>query len=291
MTETLRTEVVGTVPAALYRSTFASDAPEPAGGGRLPAGWEGLYFAFDAPLADLRPDGSPAGDAVMPDFGLPRRMYAGEDTEFLRPIRFGDEVEQLTRLGAVTEKTGRSGRLVFADLVREYRVNGELAVVSTWHDVFLEAAPAAASSRGSSSAAPAEPAAAPGPEWWSDSITPDARQLFRYSALTFNTHRVHYDLAWARDVEHLDGLLVHGPLVRMLALDAVLRRCVGRVPSSYAFRVRSPLLVDRELTILGREVDGGPTEVIVLDSNGREAAEATVSWGATEAARPATGRP
>jgi 3-methylfumaryl-CoA hydratase len=265
-----RTEPLGTAAAAAYRGTFATSDAEPAAGGELPPGWEGLTFPFDAPLADLRPDGSPARDGVLPEIDLPRRMYAGEDTVFHRPLRFGDTLEQTVRIGSVIEKTGRSGRLLFADLVREYRVRGELAVESTWHDVFLEAA--AADGPAPAVVHPPDPA----PEWTEDAVL-DARQLFRFSALTFNTHRVHYDGAWATEVEGLDGLLVHGPLTRILLLDAARRHRPGAA-ASYEFRATAPTYVDSAFTLQGRTTSDGSTEVVAVDALRGVLARGVVSW-------------
>lgn len=255
-----RTETLGTAVAAAYRGTFAPEAPEPVPGGDVPPGWEGLYFPFDAPLAALRPDGSPARDGVLPPIDLPRRMYAGEDTTFHRPLRYGADVEQRSRAGKVTEKVGRSGRLVFADVVREYRVEGDLAITSTWHDVFLE------------EAAPGAPvrSPAPAPGWrpaWRETLTLDARVLFRFSAITFNTHRVHYDRDWAREVEGLADLLVHGPLLRILVLDALLRHVPGIAVSEVAYTSHAPVLVDTEIELRGRAIDGGH-EIVVSAAAG-----------------------
>ena len=269
-----RVEVISPHPAARYRETFAPGSTELRAGQVLPEGWEGVYFPFTARFDGLRPDGSPADDGVLPDFDLPRRMYAGEDTRFLQPLRIGDVVEQTTRLGTVVEKQGRSGRLVFADLVREYRAGGTLAIVSTWHDVFL---------RATTDAAPA--AARPEPfdladGWWRESLTLDTRHLFRFSALTFNTHRVHYDRSWARRTEGLEDLLVHGPLTRLLALDSALRRVqrpTGGRASSFTFRSQAPLFVDQPFTIAGRDCDG-TTEVVVLGPEGSLAARGIVTW-------------
>jgi 3-methylfumaryl-CoA hydratase len=273
----VRTEVLGLVPAAGYRDTFAAEAAAPGPGSELPAGWEGVYFPFAEPFDRLRADGSPDGTAdVIPDFGLPRRMFAGEDTEFVAPLRFGEEVTQTTVLGDVTEKNGRSGRLVFADAVREYRVGGELRIRSVWHDVFLEAAPAAPAG----AAAPAAPAAPVevGADWWRHERVLDSRHLFRYSALTFNTHRVHYDRAWAREVEGLDDLLVHGPLTRMLLLDAASAAHPERRATAFGFRSKAPLFVDRPITITGHDLPDGSTEVLALAPDGALAARGVVSW-------------
>lgn len=266
----IRTELLGTAGAAAYRGTFATGADEPVAGGELPPGWEGLTFPFDTALADLRPDGSPARDGVLPEIDLPRRMYAGEDTVFHAPLRFGDTLEQVVRLGSVVEKAGRSGRLLFADIVREYRAGGELAVESTWHDVFLEAvAPDAPAP-----AIVAPPASAAD---WAEQCVLDARQLFRFSALTFNTHRVHYDSDWATGVESLHGLLVHGPLTRTLLLDAARRHRDGAV-ASYSFRATAPTFVDAPFAIEGRTTGDGGTEVVAVDAQRGVLARGVVSW-------------
>jgi 3-methylfumaryl-CoA hydratase len=264
-----RVETLATAPAAAYRGTFAPASAIPVEGAELPPGWEGLYFPFDTPLAELRPDGSPARDGILPEIELPRRMYAGEDTVFHSPLRFGERVEQAARAGSLVEKDGRSGRLVFADIVREYRVDGRLAIESTWHDVFLDAAPANAPAR--------PPAPAPDePADWNETTTLDARQLFRFSAVTLNTHRIHYDLTWARDVEGLDGLLVHGPLLRILLLDAARRHEPGRLIRSFSYRSHAPVLVDTPVELRGRAT-GSDTELLAVGPTGELLARALLA--------------
>lgn len=257
----VRTEVLGLTPALAYRGTFARGAAEPKSTGELPPGWEGIYFPFDAELDSLRPDGSPADDGVLPVIDLPRRMYAGEDTVFHRPIHYGNVVEQRVSAGAVTEKQGRGGCLVFADLERIFSVNGEPAISSVWHDVFLGAAKPGESAR--------SPAPAPDVDWlWSESLTLDSRQLFRFSALTFNTHRVHYDREWARSIEGLEDLLVHGPLVRILLLDFALRSSPGLQPHRFSIHMHAPVFVDTTVRLVGRETETG-SDLFVLDSENR----------------------
>lgn len=262
----VRTELLAPAPAAAYRGTFSLTDAVPMLGGVLPPGWEGLAFPFDQPLDDLRSDGSPARDGVLPEIDLPRRLYAGEDTVFHRPLRFGDTVEQTVRVGSITEKTGRAGRLLFADLVREYRVDGELAIESTWHDVFLEAPDPDAP------ATPPQVVPAPaGAADWREQVVLDERQLFRFSAITFNTHRIHYDRPYAVVVEGLDDLLVHGPLTRLLLLDAARRHRAGEI-ASFAFRAIAPSLVGRPFTIEGRG-----DEVVAVDASGGLLARAEVT--------------
>lgn len=259
-----------------YRGTFATADPVRTDGDALPEAWEGVFFPFDAPLSDLRPDGTPARDGVIPEIDLPRRMYAGETTEFLEPIRIGAEVAQTTALGEVVHKHGPRGRLVFVDVVREYAVDGRLAVRSVWHDVFLEAtdpdAPAHQPRR--------DPDAVDGADWV-EPVTLDARQLFRFSALTFNTHLIHYDRRWAREEEGLPDLLVHGPLIRILLLDAARRHVPGRRAQRLEMRAVSPVVVDRALRLVGRTT-GDRTVVIALDAQDAVLATAEVLWASEE---------
>lgn len=268
----VRTETVRASTVEAYRGTFAATESSRADAAELPAAWEGLLFPFAASLADLRPDGTPARDGVIPEIDLPRRMYAGETTEFLRPVHVGDEVVQTTSLGEVVEKNGSRGRLVFVDVVREYAVDGETAIRSVWHDVFLEAADPDAPVRPPRT----EPDAAATADWI-EGVTLDARQLFRFSALTFNTHLIHYDRAWARDVEGLPDLLVHGPLTRILLMDAARRQAPGRSVARLDVRAIAPVLVDRPVRIVGRE-NGNSTRVTAVDSDDVALATADVDW-------------
>ncbi|WP_241796098.1 MaoC family dehydratase N-terminal domain-containing protein [Microbacterium sp. C5A9] len=268
----VRTERITASTVEAYRGTFAADDAVVADGADLPPAWEGVFFPFAAPFADLRPDGTPARDGVVPEIDLPRRMYAGETTEFLRRIRLGDEATQTTTLGSVVEKRGSRGRLVFVDVEREYSVEGETAVRSVWHDVFLEASDPAAPAR----APHPEPSVAADAEWIEE-LTLDARQLFRFSALTFNTHLIHYDREWARDVEGLPDLLVHGPLTRILLMDAVRRQVPGREPARLEVRAIAPVLVDRPLRLAGT-TDGDRTRVTAVDGDDVILATAEVTW-------------
>jgi len=255
--------------AEAYRGTFAVEDPPLAASDALPPGWEGIFFPFAVPFADLRPDGTPARDGILPEIDLPRRMYAGEDTVFLSPLHLGDEVIQEASAGPIVEKTGRSGRLVFADIERTFRVGEAVAVRSTWHDVFLGEAdgPGRAPRTAPTAAADAE---------WVEEVRLDARHLFRFSALTFNTHLVHYDRAWARDVEGLPDLLVHGPLVRILLADSARRHATGRRMTGLRVRMASMVLVDTAVRLCGRD---DARRIDVLGPTDDLLATAEVTWG------------
>ncbi|WEK60882.1 MAG: MaoC family dehydratase N-terminal domain-containing protein [Candidatus Microbacterium colombiense] len=268
----VRTETVRGATVEAYRGTFAAAEERRGEGSELPAAWEGVFFPFAAPLADLRPDGTPARDGVIPEIDLPRRMYAGETTEFLRPVHVGDELVQTTRLGEVVEKNGSRGRLVFVDVEREYAVAGEPAIRSVWHDVFLEQADPHAPAR----APRTDPDVAAGADWI-DEVALDARQLFRFSALTFNTHLIHYDRIWAREVEGLPDLLVHGPLTRILLMDAARRHAPHRRATRLDVRAIAPMLVDRTVRLAGR-TDEDRTLITALDDSDVVLATAEITW-------------
>lgn len=274
----IRTETVLAGHADRYRGTFAPADPAPALGEQLPPAWEGIYFPFEVALADLRPDGSPARDGVIPEVDLPRRLYAGEDTEFLLPVRYGEEVTQRTSLGSVVEKDSARGRLVFVDLVREYTVGGQVAIRSTWHDVFL---PAAADPAEEAKPARRDPAAAESAQWVEEVVL-DARQLFRFSALTFNTHLIHYDRGWARNVEGVPDLLVHGPLTRILLMDAARRHHPDRAATSLEMRATAPMFVDQPVRLCGRteavEEESERTRVTAVDADDAVVATADIQW-------------
>lgn len=267
----VRTEVVRAETMEAYRGTFAATDAALATGAAVPPAWEGVLFPFAVPLADLRDDGSPARDGVLPEIALPRRMYAGEDTAFLAPVRVGDVVEQTTTLGIVTEKRGSAGDLVFADLERVLRVGGADAVRTTWHDVFLSAADPHAPARPPAT----DPAAAAAADWVDD-VALDVRQLFRFSAITGNAHRIHYDRTWAQRVEGLDDLLVHGPLLRILLMDAARRHEHGDA-STLSVRMRAPVLVDARVRLAGR-TEGATTRVTALGDGDVVLATAEVDW-------------
>lgn len=272
MDETMmsRTQRIDPDPAERYRGTFAPEASELSIGDPLPPGWEALYFPFSSPLQGLGTDGTPQDD-VLPPISLPRRMYAGEDTIFHQPIRLGDTVERRVRAGKITEKRGKSGRLVFADIERHYFVADQLVLESVWHDVFLED-----NTRSALGKAPVAPLL------HSKTLRLDTRHLFRFSAITFNTHRVHYDRRWAQDVEGLQDLLVQGPLTRMLLLDSLLQKDTmtnrkRATPRNCRFTAIAPLFVDREVTI-SLSSDSQPSVATALDENGHIAARAVIDW-------------
>ncbi|MFU7526914.1 FAS1-like dehydratase domain-containing protein [Qipengyuania sp. ASV99] len=241
--------------ARRWLATFDLPMPDPA---NLP---QGVHFALcnpDAPTAALGEDGHPAredcADSFLPPFPLPRRMWASSTIRFAAPIAMGAVIERTSRIASINEKRGGSGKLAFVDVEHETRANGTVAVEETQTLVYREAAmPDAPLS-------PSEPgeAAFDAAEWDAvHSITPDPRLLFRYSALTFNTHRIHYDATYACDVERYRGLVVHGPLTASLLLQLAARELGENRLRHFEFRGVSPAICNEVLILAIRKHDDG----------------------------------
>lgn len=218
-----------------------------------------IYFWEALPPARLGRDGHPARGEVLPDLGLPRRMWAGGRLEFHAPLIAGQAAEKTTTLEAATRKQGRSGPLAFVTMRHEVRQGGQLCVTE-WQDIVYREDPAP------DAPAPVPPHAAEGRELTRRSF--DATALFRYSALTFNGHRIHYDPPYAREVEGYGGLVVHGPLLAQV-LMLLAQEDLGGL-SRFDFRATAPLIAGEEARFL---TDG--SRYWIAGPDGRQCMEAT----------------
>ncbi len=252
--------------AARFLATF--DLPALTGGA-MPQGIHLCLCPPDAPTRLLGADGHPArqsGDSGwLPPVPLPRRMWASSAMTFHRPIAIGDEVERTSRIAAVSDKTGSSGALVFVAIDHAIHASGRLAVEERQTLVYREAAPAGAP------LSPAEAADAifdPVPWDGHRTLVPDTRLLFRYSALTFNTHRIHYDLPYARETERYRGLVVHGPLLASLLLQLAGAQFGDNRLASFAFRALSPAIAGEPLHLAMRGA-GDALEMAAFAPDGR----------------------
>ncbi len=201
--------------------------------GELPPLAHWLYFLPRALQSQITEDGHPARGGFLPPTPLPRRMWAGGRLTFHAPIRAGAAIERRSEIADVTEKTGSSGRMVFVTVRHGIWADGQHAI-SEEHDIVYREA----------SRAPTPPPGPAVPPPACDAlrtVTPDIVQLFRYSALTFNAHRIHYDRDYARDVEGYPGLIVHGPFLATLLVDHFLRRRPGAHVRRFDFRARRPV--------------------------------------------------
>jgi 3-methylfumaryl-CoA hydratase len=239
-------DVAMTKPIAALAATFDRREPDPVQGDPIPPGWHWLYFLETRPASELGTDGHPKRGGFMPPVSLPRRMWAGGRLEFVRALHVGESLRRDSEIIAVEPKSGKSGNLVFVTVRHTVTANGETAVIEEQDIVYREAAKAGD--------APPQPRAAPSSAQWRRELTPDAVLLFRFSALIFNAHRIHYDEDYARNEEHYPGLVVHGPLQTLLLLD-LCRRSETRPVRKLDYRAASPLFHDRPMTI-----NGNPSE-------------------------------
>ena len=267
------TDVVTAGPANLLRLAFARPEPEFRDGDPLPPGWQILYFLPRLGPDELRPDGSPLDSGVVPPMPLPRRMFAGERLRFHRPIRIGDMLRRDTELADLSLKTGGTGTLVFATTVQRIFTPAGLALEEERRTVFREEVKA-----GERNQAPRrEPAPTDVP--WRRRVTPDPVVLFRFSALTFNSHRIHYDRAWAMEVEGYPGLVVHGPFTSTMLIDFARDSNPGRVFGSYTTQARAPLFDTAPFELRGRPTaDGRGCELWAVTPEGTIAMSAQAEF-------------
>lgn len=229
-----------------------------------------LYFLPRARQSEIDVDGHPRRGGFLPPVDLPRRMFAGATTEFHAPMPAGARLTRVSTILDVSEKRGASGRLVFVTLRHAIAADGVPALTEEQDIVYREAA--------ATPAPPAKkPAGTPRPAQHSRRVVPDPTALFRFSALTFNAHRIHYDRDYARDVEFYPGLVVQGPFIAMLLLDLLLRHRPALPLKRFRFRAKSPLFDTAPFELCLAQRDGG-YDLWAVDAEGREAmaAEAAV---------------
>ena len=246
-TET-RHDVIGAERAVALRATLDTGEASLANGDALPPLWHWLYFWDIAPRSGLGRDGHPALGEFLPPVGPARRMWAGSRVSFPGVLRLGVPASRVSTIESVTEKVGRSGRLVFVTVRHEITGSDGLAIVDAHDIVYREET--GEDTGVTASARPGEPA--PDDGAWTEAVEPDPTLLFRYSALTFNGHRIHYDRDYARDIEGYDGLVVHGPLLATLMVGLTGRSWPARRISGFEFRGHRPIFDTENFTVCGR---------------------------------------
>lgn len=240
------TDTIDTTRAGLLALTFDVDAP--AAGAPLPPLWHWAYFIDSVATAGLGPDGHPRRGGFLPPVALPRRMWAGGRLTFPGPLHVGDRVTKTSTILSVRRKDGATGPLLFVTVAHELAVDGTARVAEEQDLVYRD---------DPDPDAPApDPPPAPTGAQWTDTVVPTEPLLFRYSALTFNAHRIHYDRRYATEVEGYPGLVVHGPLTATLLAALAVSRA-GRALASFDFRARSPLFDGAAFTVSANPTDGG----------------------------------
>lgn len=242
-----RSDLVTAAPIAALAATLDIEIPYPQHGDVLPPLWHWLYFLPFPKQSELGPDGHAKRGGFLPPVELPRRMWAGGRVEFHHPLRVGETITRTSRIVDVKFKEGRSGRLVFV-LVR-HEIGDAL---TEEHDIVYR-------DEARSGDASPSPQTAPEDAAWERVVHPDDVLLFRYSALTFNGHRIHYDRRYATEVEGYPGLVVHGPLIAALLVDLVRRNLPAAVVTRFEFRAVSPIFDTGNFSVCGKPEDDKKT--------------------------------
>lgn len=265
-------DVVTAGPLDRLSATLDRDDPPHADGDPVPPLGHWMYFLPSARQSDIGPDGHPKrGGFLPPVHRLPRRMWAGSRVTFPGEIRVGDRIVRRSTIAAIKEKAGKAGPLVFVTVRHEIGGADEPPAIVDEQDIVyrgVEAAPAGAKPETMPEGA------------WRRTLMPDAVQLFRYSALTFNGHRIHYDRDYTTQVEGYPGLVVHGPLTATLLVDLIRRKALGARIEAFSFRAVSPLFDGREMSVNADPPDpDGKVKLWAANATGALAvsAEATIS--------------
>ena len=256
-------DIATATPYAALSATFDRPAERPPVGAPLPALWHWLYFLPLHRQSEIGADGHAKRGGFLPPVPLPRRMWAGSQFEFHKPLAIGDAMTRTSTIHDVTEKSGRTGPLVFVKVRHEVRRSGEADIALTeFHDIVYREAP-----KPEDVAPP--PTAAPASSTWEKRWIPDDVLLFRYSALTFNGHRIHYDRKYVTEVEGYPGLVVHGPMIATLLLDLLRHQMPDAEVVRYAFRAVRPVFDINHFFVCGEpQADGKTIRLWAKDHEG-----------------------
>ena len=270
--ETLVDTIVAT-PVVALTATLDHPATAVTDGTPLPPLWHWLYFLPMHRQSEIGADGHAKRGGFLPPVPLPRRMWAGSQFEFRSPICVGDHVVRTSTIADVTTKVGRSGTLVFVKVRHELRCNGvaDPALVE-FHDIVYRDAQRPDD-------VPPPPQAAPLEAAWRRELLPDDVLLFRYSALTFNGHRIHYDRRYVTGVEGYPGLVVHGPLIATLLLDLLRREQPGAGVERFQFKAVRPTFDGQPMRVNGQPAaDGKSVRLWANDHQGWLTMDATATF-------------
>jgi 3-methylfumaryl-CoA hydratase len=260
------------LPAAQFLCAALDRSESFALGDALPNGWHWCYHLEAAKRSALGYDGHAAKGEFLPPIDLPRRMWAGSRFEFGAPLRFSEKITRKSNITHVEEKTGKSGKLAFVTVAHRFLDEKNNLRFTEEHDIVYRDVDA--------NRDPDKPIIAPLAATDAEkiiSVTPDPVLLFRYSALTFNSHRIHYDLAFCREQEGYRHLIVHGPLIATLLMNFANDNAGGRTMKSFTFKAKSPLFCDAPFS-LHQKKNGNETTLWAINENRGLAMEATARF-------------
>lgn len=266
-------EATDTVTAQLVRglrATLSQDIGEPKKGDAAPFTVHWCLAQPVFPMSMLGPDGHPTRGGFLPPVPLPRRMWAGGEIEFLEPLRVGDDSTRTSRIADVTVKTGSTGTLCFVAVEHTITSPRGVAIRERQDIVYREMTSAPA-------AAPAKAPPPPPKAQHRESHVSDPVLLFRYSALTFNGHRIHYDRDYVTKVEGYPGLIFHGPLQAALIIEMAAKLRGGKAPKRFSYRGLQPLFEGTEFSVNANEIEGG-LELWTANAEGQPTMKGTAAW-------------
>lgn len=266
-------DVAHATPALALAATL-DHAPSAWPVGRaLPPLWHWLYFLPLHRQSAIDVDGHPRRGGFLPPVPLPRRMWAGSQFRFHAPLRIGDALRRVSTIESISDKDGRSGRLVFVKVRHQvFRDDRTEAALTEFHDIVYRESPAPGAAAATVQPGPAE-------ALWQHTLVPDAVLLFRFSALTFNGHRIHYDRPYATGAEGYPGLIVHGPLIATLLLDALHQEVPEAQVRGFAFKALRPSFDGQPLRLCGTPAaDGRSLHLWAGDEIGSLAMDAHVTF-------------
>jgi 3-methylfumaryl-CoA hydratase len=263
------TDVVTAQLARGLRATLFMDIGDPKMGDASPFTTHWCLGQPVFPMAELGPDGHPARGGFLPPVPLPRRMWAGGELEILEALRVGDEVTRTSRISDVTMKTGSTGVLCFVSVDHTITTPRGIAIRERQDIVYRDVSPAPS--------APAKPPASPPVAQHRETHMADPVLLFRYSALTFNGHRIHYDRDYVTKVEGYPGLIFHGPMQAAFMVEFGAKLNGGQPPKKFGYRGVQPLFEGSEFSVNANKTDAG-MDLWTANSAGQPTMKATATW-------------
>ena len=256
-----RHDVITAGPIWGFYDVLDESTPEPKLGDAIPAGAHWCFFLPHVPMSEVGADGHPKRGGFMPDpIGLPRRMFAGSRLTFPDSLHIGDVVTRRQEITSVTPKSGNSGRLLFVTVREEYSTSRGTAITQENDIVYREPPPPDSQPIVASDRFPIKAT-------WSNLIQPSPVMLFKYSAITFNGHRIHYDRSYAIDEEGYPGLVVHGPLTATFLMNLCRREKPNSTLREFSFRAIAPLYDTGPFSTNATTVDDNPNHWTMWAAN------------------------
>jgi 3-methylfumaryl-CoA hydratase len=238
-------------------------------GNPLPEIWYWLYFLPIVPMSEVGQDGHPKRGGFLPPITLERRMWASGSLTFYHDLVIGEQIRKTSEIVKISEKEGKAGKLVFVTVKHLIQSAGRIAVQEEQHIVYLHMP---------KSFVEPKPNPLPDDLDWNEVYPVDPVLLFRFSALTFNGHRIHYDWKYATEVEKYPGLVVQGPLQALLLLESAKTHNLGRKPVNFNFRAVRPIFEFDKLHICGKTNPDGSQDIYTANADGNIGMQATVTW-------------